>query len=474
VAVLSSQVCRWATAVTRPATEFPLTPLAVLEGTLPPDLKGTLYRNGPARLERGVQTMGHWFDGDGAILAVHFEDGRATATYRYVKTAGYQAEAQADRLIFGNYGTVPSGPIWARFGKSPKNVANTSVMVLGDRLLTLWEAGEPHALTLDTLETLGLSPLEGLVSLPYSAHPKRDPHSGEIYNFGVTFGRKATLNLYRSDRHGHLLRHQTFALAGVPLIHDFVLAGPYLVFVVPPVQIPVLPLLLNLKSASDVMQWEPQRGTQVLVFDRETLQLVSRADADPWYQWHFGNGAVEPDGSIRLTLVMYDDFKTNEQLREVSTGAIHTPAKGTFTQLCIAPQAGQVMERCRLGETACEFPTVPAPEVGTCLTSTYLNGHRPGDLERGELFGAIAHFHHPSETLTVADCGSGRYPSEPLFVPSRQTADQGWVLTVVYDGNRDCSEVWVYQSDRLQDGPHCRLALPEVIALSFHGTWKGG
>jgi len=472
--IASPSFCRWATAVTRPATEFPLTPLSVIDGTLPMDLKGSLYRNGPARLERGGQPMGHWFDGDGAILAVHFGDGQATATYRYVQTTGYQAEAEADRLLFGNYGTVPPGPIWSRFGKSPKNVANTSVMVLGDRLLALWEAGEPHALTLETLETLGLNPLEGLASLPYSAHPKRDPQSGEIYNFGVSFGQQTKLNLYRSDRHGQLLRQTAFPLKGTPLIHDFVLAGAYLVFVVPPVQVPILPLLLNLKSASDVMQWKPQQGTQILIFDRETLQLVSRAEADPWYQWHFGNGSLEPDGSLSLSLVMYPDFCTNQHLRQVATGRISTPAKGTYWQLHLRPQTGQITTMQCLVEAACEFPTVPAHNVGQTLQSTYLALHRPGDLEQGELFGAIAHVHHPTETLTTADCGSGRYPSEPLFAPQKEDPDRGWVLTVVYDGHHDSSEVWIYESQHLSDGPCCRLALPEVVPPSFHGTWRNG
>ena len=30
----------------------------------------------------------YWFDGDGAVLAVHFADGQAQAVYRYVHSAG--------------------------------------------------------------------------------------------------------------------------------------------------------------------------------------------------------------------------------------------------------------------------------------------------------------------------------------------------------------------------------------------------
>lgn len=470
--VTSAPTRAWAKIFEQPVSEFPLTPLAVIEGSIPDGLQGTLYQNGPGRLERGGDRMGHWFDGDGAVLAVHFAEGSARATYRYVQTAGYQAESEAGRLIFGNYGTVPAGAFWQRFGKSPKNVANTSVLRLGDRLLTLWEAGEPYRLDLETLETLGTAPLDRLEGLPYSAHPKRDPQSGEIYNFGITFGASATLQVYRSDRHGKLLRRTRIPLPGTPLIHDFVLAGRYLVFLIPPVRISTLPLLLNLKSASDTMSWLPQEGTQILVLDRETLELVGQSAADPWYQWHFGNGTQDADGNLNVTMVMYPDFGTNQYLKEVPTGQVQTIAKGTLWQVRIAPQSGKVVDMQQLVDRACEFPTVAATDVGVAQRSTYLTVHQPGRLETGELFEAIAHFHHPTGTLAIANCGSSHYPSEPLFVPYPDNPDNGWILTVVFDGVDDRSEVWIYERDHLAAAPCCRLALPNPVALGFHGTWS--
>src|SRR5919202_2930103 len=95
----------WANAIAQPAKEFPPTPLPVLSGKIPEGLRGTLYRNGPARLERGGIRVGHWFDGDGAILAVHFNlpsRGGAIGVYRYVQTTGYQEEAAAGQLLYGN------------------------------------------------------------------------------------------------------------------------------------------------------------------------------------------------------------------------------------------------------------------------------------------------------------------------------------------------------------------------------------
>ncbi|MDF5729813.1 MAG: carotenoid oxygenase family protein, partial [Rhizonema sp. PD38] len=130
----------WAGAIAQPGQEFPPTQLLILSGKIPHGLQGTLYRNGPARLERGGLHMGHWFDGDGAILAVHFTDAGATAVYRYVQSDGYKEEAQAGTLRYGNYGMTAPGPFWNQWLKPLKNAANTSVLVLPDKLLALWEA----------------------------------------------------------------------------------------------------------------------------------------------------------------------------------------------------------------------------------------------------------------------------------------------------------------------------------------------
>jgi len=115
----------WAKVIAQPATEFPATGLPVLSGKIPDGLRGILYRNGPARLERGGVRMGHWFDGDGAILAVKFTDAGVTGIYRYVQTSGYKEEAQADQLLYGNYGMTAPGPIWNTLLQPLKNVAKT-------------------------------------------------------------------------------------------------------------------------------------------------------------------------------------------------------------------------------------------------------------------------------------------------------------------------------------------------------------
>lgn len=463
----------WANAIAQPAQEFPLTPLPLLSGNIPEGLRGTLYRNGPARLERGGIRVGHWFDGDGAILGVHFSDAGASGVYRYVQSEGYQEEAKANQLLYGNYGMTAPGPIWNQWFKPIKNAANTSVLALPDKLLALWEGGKPHVLDLQTLETWGLDNLSELSDgLYYSAHPKRDAQTGEIFNFGVSPGRNATLNIYKSDSTGKILQKAAVQLDGIPMVHDFVLAGQYLVFFVPPVRVNVLPLLTGISSYSDALEWQPNLGTQFLVFDRETLSLVSRGETEPWYQWHFANGYVDASGSVIVDVVRYENFQTNQYLKEVATGETRTPAKSTLWQVHLNPVRSQVTSSQEVLDRHCEFPVVPQHLVGQASPHTYLSVHRQGVEIGQEPFGAIARFDSKTDTLEEADLGENRYPSEPIYAPDALNPEQGWVLTVVYDGNTDTSEVWVMNSDRLSEQPACRLGLPSTIPHSFHGTWK--
>ncbi|NEO28088.1 MAG: Apocarotenoid-15,15'-oxygenase, partial [Kamptonema sp. SIO4C4] len=55
-----------------------------IEGTVPTDLNGTLFRNGPGLLDINGQSIQHPFDGDGLVCAFTFDRGRVYFRNRYV------------------------------------------------------------------------------------------------------------------------------------------------------------------------------------------------------------------------------------------------------------------------------------------------------------------------------------------------------------------------------------------------------
>src|SRR5262245_31011409 len=95
----------------RPCREHGFENLRV-EGTLPPELAGTLYRIGPGRFEAFGERFGHWFDGDGMVTAIRFENGRASGACRMMDCVPKEEQARQERFL-GRYGLSPK-KFWDR------------------------------------------------------------------------------------------------------------------------------------------------------------------------------------------------------------------------------------------------------------------------------------------------------------------------------------------------------------------------
>ncbi len=107
-----------------------------IEGTIPPDLNGTLWRNGPGVLDRGGVRFGHPFDGDGMICRIAFGNGRAHFRNRFVRTNGWLHEQQAGKIVYrGVFGTEkPGGVVRNALDLRIKNIANTNIVYWGNTL----------------------------------------------------------------------------------------------------------------------------------------------------------------------------------------------------------------------------------------------------------------------------------------------------------------------------------------------------
>lgn len=79
-------------------------PDLIVDGDLPDDLAGVFYRNGPEPLYPTREGDYHWFDGDGMVYAMHFENGRVSLRNRWVRTEKFELEKAAGRRLFGMFG----------------------------------------------------------------------------------------------------------------------------------------------------------------------------------------------------------------------------------------------------------------------------------------------------------------------------------------------------------------------------------
>jgi all-trans-8'-apo-beta-carotenal 15,15'-oxygenase len=444
-----------------------------VEGQLPAELTGTLYRTGPALFSSHGDRYQHWFDGDGAVSAVRFAGGRADGAVRLVQTRGLAAERRAGKRLLGGYGTRASGlrrvlPLPGKF----KNAANTSVMVWNDRLLALWEGGLPHELSRADLATVGEQDL-GVITQTFSAHPHPVPSRRAVYNFGVRYGRQTVIDLFELPETGPARKLGEVPLARPTMVHDFIATERHLVFFVPPVDVHPVRMLLGMSSLGEA-GWRPELGTEVIVVPIDEPARITRFTIDAFYQWHFVN-AYERGGEIVVDVVRYPDFDSNRWLGDLALGKIGDVAGGELWRVTLDPAARRATCEPRWSEM-CEFPRVAPAVEATRHQVAWVAACTPATLA------AKSRFNRLPDTIARVDVetgvarrwsSGGGVVSEPVFVPrpGARAEDDGWLLVLTYDPRVDASNITVLAANDPSSGVIARAWFDHLIPPTFHGTF---
>ncbi len=451
----------------------PFGPLRV-EGELPEAISGALYRVGPARFRAGDHAYQHWFDGDGAVTGVKLSGGRAEGGVRFVQTPSVVAEQQQGRILHPNYGTVMPGNPLKRMRARPKNAANTATMIWQDRLFALNEGAVPAELDPDTLATRGETRFDGEVRQTFSAHPHWVAERQCGFNFGLSYGRKTALDLYALPARGPVRRFARVPLPRASLIHDFIATPNYLIFLIPPLRLRLMPLLMGRSGFADSMTWEPELGTEVLVVPIDHPGDYCSFTTDAFYQWHFGH-AYEIGHEIKADLVSYPDFTTHKDVNRIFHGETPEGPFGAFTRATIDVQRRRLTTE-DLGGPGCEFPqTAPLDGAGE-HRYTFLATLDGSDRGGNELFRHLGKFDHARGEMTQHELPEGCYPSEPVLVPKPDRSaneDAVYVLTLVNDVNQERTSLAVLDGEHMDAEARAYAHFDAMIPPTLHGCWQG-
>jgi all-trans-8'-apo-beta-carotenal 15,15'-oxygenase len=442
--------------------------VAELDGEVPRWLRGTLYRNGSGRNDLGGHWFPHWFDGDGMISAIRFDDAGVHYRNRYVRTENYLDETQAGDIVHRGFGKMRPGGVIGNAFRLPANVSNISLVRHADKLFSLWEGGPPYVIDPETLDTIGIENFDGKVAA-FSAHPKLDPQTGELFNFGIDYGAKCTLTAYRVDRGGRLTAYPKITLPWPVMNHDFVLTQRYLVFCLGPILVHPLKMLLGFVSFDAALQWDGGRPTQVLLIPRDGSSEPLWIETDAFFQFHFANGFDE-DGAVVLDMTRYPDFLViGDALRNYWNSDWSSQGMASLVRLRIDVADGKVASRTFDTGTANEFPRMDPRCVAARHRYAYIANNAVGN-ERGL-----------QQLLTRVDFDSGRtvshdfrphgYPGEPVFIPARAQGeeDDGCVVTLVYDAAAGRTDVVGLDARDLAARPLFVARLPHHVPFSLHG-----
>jgi carotenoid cleavage dioxygenase len=391
-------------------------------GSLPEVLSGRYLRNGPNPLGTPEPSAYHWFTGTGMVHGIRIRDGRAEwYRNRFVRSAEV-----ADALI-GHAGrtfaTVEAGP-------------------------------RPYELTYE-LDTIGPCDFGGTLPGGYTAHPKRDPASGELHAISYFWGWGNKVQYTVIDTGGLVRKVVDIDVGGPVSVHDMSITERFAVIYDLPV---VFDMDMVLSGATFPYRWEPDYRARIGLLGRDGgAEGVSWFDVEPCYVFHPMN-AYDDGDRVVLDVVRHPRSFDTHRL-----GPDEGPP--TLDRWTVDLVAGKVIEE-RIDDLGQEFPRVDERVVGRRHRYGYVGAF----LEDQD---ALVKHDLDRRTREVRPLRSGGGASEAVFVPAGEDAaeDDGWVLSLVYDADRDTSDLLVLNATDFTGEPQAVVHLPQRVPFGFHGNW---
>lgn len=448
----------WALATADVEADIAPRALDLVHGRAPDGLEGVLFRNGPAKFRRPGGSAQHWFDGDGLVRRFALSEGQAQLSARFVATRKRAQEARLDAMVMPGFGTL--GDPRAEIGSpDDANAANTSVLMAGDQLWALWEAGSPVAMDPVTLETRNYVTLRpDLRAMPFLAHPRIEP-DGRIWNLGMG-GDQAFV--WRLAADGTLEDASLIALPRASYVHDFTATERHLIIVLQPWvrERQTMPF-------ADGFAWRPETGTQILVIDKDDLTRRRIFETEAFGFFHLGDAWIE-GGDILFDLALHRDM--DFAARGASEVVNGVPLDGEAARLgLIRLKADGSTELTRLPVIA-EFPRSDPRRAGLARR---LSIHTTAEAPETPFARAIGVTDWSNGATRTFDFGPNHVVDEMVFAPKPGAASEadGWLIGPSLNLAERRTELHLLDIARIEDGPVATWRADVPLPAAFHGIW---
>jgi carotenoid cleavage dioxygenase-like enzyme len=204
--------------------------------------------------------------------------------------------------------------------------------------------------------------------------------------------------------------------------------------------------------------WDDNHQARLGVLDRHaTTDTVHWIDIDPCYVFHPMN-AYDDGERIVMDVVKYQKMFTASDDDSYEAGS-------QLVRWVIDPAENKVTETV-ISEVDQDFPRVnPSVEC---------HRHNFGySLEAGGThgFGGLLKYDFSDGSSTRYDVGDNKAAGEPVFVPTGPAEDDGYILSVVYCGESELSEVHVLDASKFGSGPLAVVKLGARVPFGFHGNF---
>lgn len=444
-------------------TEIHTDALPVL-GELPRDLRGVFVRNS-ANPRFPPKGRHHWFDGDGMLQALHFEDGQARYATRWIRTRAFQAEEEAGCALWSGVTerpdfTNPRGP-W-------KDSANTDVVYHSGRLLALWWlGGEPYHVRLPDLQTQG--PVRFGAARTLSAHPKVDPVSGEMMFFDYK-PQPPYLSYGVIGADGELKHHTTIELDGPRLQHDMAITAHHSI---------LLDMSMQwdrelLKKGQTKARFYRDRPARFAVLPRHGDGAQVRwFESSPFYMYHTINAWEEGDTitliGCRIDAPIVGDPE-NPARAVPSVGFLRLEPK--LCRWTFDLTTGATREEI-LDDALTEFPRMDNRALGRRSRYSYNPTLAAAPTL---LFDGVIKYDTEQGKQAAHRYPAGRFGGEVAFAPREgsRAEDDGYLLTFVTDDQGGSAEALVLDARDVTRPPLARVPIPQRVPAAYHTWWVSG
>ncbi|CAL5055388.1 unnamed protein product [Urochloa decumbens] len=471
-----------------PVDELPPTPCPAVRGAIPRCLAGGAYiRNGPnpQHLPRGPH---HLFDGDGMLHSLLLPAAGSSGSdpvlcSRYVQTYKYLVERDAGAPVMPNVfsgfhglaGFARGAVVAARVLTGQMNpaqgvgLANTSLALFGGRLYALGESDLPYAVRVDTatgdVTTHGRCDFGGRLFMGMTAHPKKDPVTGELFAF--RYGPVPPFVTYfRFDPAGNKGPDvPIFSVQQPSFLHDFAITERYAIF--PEIQIVMQPM--GMVAGGAPVGSDPGKVPRIGVLPRyATDESEMRWLEVPGFNIMHTLNAWEEAGGDELVLVAPNVLSVEHALERMEL--VHSCVEKVRIDL----RTGAV-SRTPLSAGNLDFGVMHPGYLGRPNRYGYFGVGDPMPKIGGvakldmELAGT------GDCTVARRDFGPGCFAGEPFFVPDDVDGDgnedDGYVVCYVHD-ERSGENTFVVMDAR---SPTLEIVaeveLPARVPYGFHGLF---
>ncbi|KAJ6299397.1 hypothetical protein OIU76_020378 [Salix suchowensis] len=420
------------------------------------------------------------------IHGLRIKDGKAAYVNRFVRTSRLKQEE-----FFGGAKFTKIGDLKGLFGLLMVSMeilrqktkvldksygcgtGNTSLIYHNGKLLALHEVDKPFLQDGD-LQTIGLLDYDKRLNHPFTAHPKVDPFTGEMFTFGCSL--EPPYVTYRVISKDGVMHDPVPITISDPIImHDFAITENYAVFLDLPLYFRPKEMVKDMKYIFTFDATKKARFGVLPRYAKDDL-LIKWFELPNCFIFHNANAWEEDDEIVLIT------FRLQEPYLDMANGAVKEKLEKFVDELYemrFNMKTGVASQK-KLSESAVDFPSVNESYTGR--KQRYVYGNLLDSI--AQVTGIVKFDLHSEpepgkgkievggNVKGIFDLGPGRFGSEAIFVPSKpgttSEEDDGYLIFFAHDENTGKSSVNVIDAKTMSADPVAVVELPRRVPYGFH------